>query len=125
MHRALGAIRVGVFDGGGAHLGPRGIELSGHMRALWSLDHKLRKYMYDHAAQETAKLEGKTINDLVSLGILSREDEAYIYDHRITFDGYRGGQHIPMFTETVDTELNYYRFIIYSDGNGHMEALHP
>jgi hypothetical protein len=81
---------------------------------------KLRHYAYDHSAFPDGAATNGSIDTLVSAGILSADDAAFLRDQRVEYHGFDLGRiaaDVPVF-ELVFTNTKIPRRIIgYSDGH--------
>ena len=59
-----------------------------HLKAMSEIAMKLRQYVLDHPALETDDLGTKSIDDLVTMNVLTAADAAYLREHDVIFHGY-------------------------------------
>jgi hypothetical protein len=55
---------------------------------LQAIAAKLRTYEREHSATETDDMGSKSIDDFVSMNVLSPSDAGYLHEHNVTFYGY-------------------------------------
>jgi len=90
------------------------------IKAMSEIGMKLRQYDLDHPALETDDLGTKSIDDLVTMNVLTAADAAYLREHDVTFHGYdpnRIGPDVPLLEAIYIRGKTKKRIVCYSDAH--------
>ena len=88
---------------------------------------KLREYHDEHPDSEPDAVKGKSIADLVAMGVFDAEDAAYLSERHVQFYGYdpeTESSRVPVLEAMYPVGGTRWQIVIYSDNSGTLHDLH-